>query len=745
MSSPSPSSPSRQPAKPLFFLFFAAVLAYSGLATAQDTLAGGRFEARVADAGGAAVAGCEVAVVGQPINARCDGEGRFVLDPAPAPPFQLVVKSPGGAVSLPLPVESLAAGDLVLPEPLRESVAVVSGVAPGLDLLPASGATLVSEEGIEQRAPERLVNVLESVAGASKLGEGADSVPALRGLARGRTLILIDGARVTAERRAGPSATFVEPASLGGFEVSRGPGSVLYGSDAFGGVINAVTRDPEPGSFRLRFLAEGAAGGLDSQNGYLAASTELAGGQLFADAYGGSSDDAEAGDGVGINNSSYDSRGGSLRFLRDTSRGRLRFSLAADRTDDLGKAAIDSNVTRAIYPKEESDRFQASWIGAPGEGWESLEAAASYGTYRIVLDRERLPLPGTSRRIDRADNDAQDASLRWVGSRELLGGRWQVGVESHSRFGLEAIFNRTEYAADTVTVSRFTPSTPIEDAHQWTTGVFSTWSKPLSSRVSLGLGLRGDRIEVKNDGGYFGDDSQTESPVSGNLALTLVPAEKWSATVQVARGFRVPSLSDRYFRGPSGRGFVTGNPLLEPEKSLQYDLALRWGGGRTSVAAYAYRYEIDDLIERYGSGNDFFFRNRGEAVIEGAEIEAQARFDSGWSSELGIAAITGEADGDDIDDMPAPNGWINVRKTFGSFYAFGRVAAFAEKDDPGPTEDLRPGFTIYDVGGGWHLSDRLELRAVVRNLGDKLYFAAADEAADLSPGRSFTLGLSGRF
>ncbi len=220
---------SSKPMPPQTRRFFAAAgLALAGLAAAQAEPAAGRLAARVATAGGAAVASCEVAVVGQPISARCDAEGRFVIDPAPAPPFQIVVTLPGGAVSPPLPVDSLAALELVLPEPLRESVTVLSGVAPGLDLLPASGATLVSEEGIGQRAPERLVNVLESVAGASKLGEGADSVPALRGLGRGRTLILIDGARVTAERQAGPSATFVEPASLGGLEVSRGPGSVVY-------------------------------------------------------------------------------------------------------------------------------------------------------------------------------------------------------------------------------------------------------------------------------------------------------------------------------------------------------------------------------------------------------------------------------------------------------------------------------------------------------------------------------------
>ena len=703
-----------------------------------------RYEGRLKLAGGENAAFFEVAVVGFPVSALCDEEGRFVLDPAPAPPFQLVATGPGGEVSLPLVVDSLDRKELELAELVRESVTVVSGVAPGLDLLAASAATLVSEEGIEQRAPERLVQVLESVAGASKLGEGADAVPALRGLARGRTLILLDGARVSAERRAGPSATFVDPASLGSVEVLRGPASVIYGSDAFGGVINAITRDPEAGALRLRFQLEGATDRLDERSGYLSASTNLGGGQLFADVHGSTADDAEAGDGVRIGNSAFDSRGGSLRFVRDTAKGRLRFSLAADRTLDLGKAAIDSNVIRSIYPDEKSDRFQISWIGQAGS-WDAVEAALNYGTYRIVLDRERLPLPGTSRRIDRSDNDADDASLRLVLGRELAGGRFQLGLESHGRFNLHAVFNRTEYAADAVTVSRFTPSTPIEDARQWTTGVFATWTKPLSSRFSLGVGLRGDRIEVENQGGFFGDDQVDESPLAGNVSLTFLPAEGWSATAQVARGFRMPTLSDRYFRGPSGRGFVTGNPELDPEKSLQYDLALRWSKGATAVAVYGYRYQIDRLIERYSQGNNFFFRNRGEAIVRGAEIEAQTRFASGWSSEIGVALTDGKADGDNIDDMPPLNGWVNLRRSIGDFYIFGRVAVFTEKDDPGPTEESRPGFTLYDVGAGWHINSRLELRTVVRNLGDKRYYGAADEAADLSPGRSITLGLSGRF
>src|SRR6185503_11942185 len=108
-------------------------------------------------------------------------------------------------------------------------------------------------------------------------------------------------------------------------------------------------------------------------------------------------------------------------------------------------------------------------------------------------------------------------------------------------------------------------------------------------------------------------------------------------TAQVARGFRDPVLSDRYFRGPSGRGFITGNPDLDPETSLQYDASVRWAAGGRSVAFYGYFYEIDDLIERFRPARHFFFRNRGEAEVKGLELEAQTALPAGLSLEVAAA------------------------------------------------------------------------------------------------------------
>ncbi len=141
----------------------------------------GAWEAKLSTSDGAPAAGYTVAVVGRPLTAICDGEGRFRLEPAPTPPFALVATSPEGVVSAPLEVVDLATGELRLLEVVREAVTVVSGVAPSLELLPGSAATVLTREELEQRAPQRLYQALESVAGASKLGDGADSVYGERG------------------------------------------------------------------------------------------------------------------------------------------------------------------------------------------------------------------------------------------------------------------------------------------------------------------------------------------------------------------------------------------------------------------------------------------------------------------------------------------------------------------------------------------------------------------------------------
>ena len=132
----------------------------------------------------------------------------------------------GGQVARPVVVERdrRKATTSIQLRALTDEAVTVLGAAPSIDTTPASATTVLSGTQIAQRNPENLMQALETVPGINQVSEGHAAVPAVRGLARGRTLFLIDGGRVTAERRVGPSGTFLDPSVVEGIDIARGPG-----------------------------------------------------------------------------------------------------------------------------------------------------------------------------------------------------------------------------------------------------------------------------------------------------------------------------------------------------------------------------------------------------------------------------------------------------------------------------------------------------------------------------------------
>ena len=222
--------------------------------------------------------------------------------------------------------------------------------------------------------------------------------------------------------------------------------------------------------------------------------------------------------------------------------------------------------------------------------------------------------------------------------------------------------------------------------------------------------------------------------------MTAGPYRGWSLTGQVARGFRDPTLSDRYFRGPSGRGFITGNPDLEPETSLQFDGAVRFTAPRIRLGFFLFRYEIDSLVERYQTTPDnFFFRNRDQALIRGVELEVQADLHREWMLQVATHLQRGKAVDDDapLDDISPATISTQLTKTFGlRGFAYVRGAAYARDNRPGPSEVEVAGYGLVDVAGGYRLTDGVELRLNVRNLFDHSYLVNSDPRAVLAPGIS---------
>lgn len=694
---------------------------------------------------GTPAGGYKVSVVGRGVSVTTNREGLFRIQPEPPVPFELVATSPEGEVFPSVEVPFVPQGLLEVPlQPVfRDEVTAVAGVAPNIEAPPAAATVTVGQESLEQRRPDRLTDALENVAGISRSDQTTTGVPVVRGLARGRTLILLDGARVTTERRAGPSASFLDPFTVGAIEVARGPGGVAYGSDALGGVIHVRSRYPRPGAERsFRFAVNQGFGAHDETSVGLEAAGDVAGGALLGQITWREAGDMESAGGEAIPFSSSEDRGGALRYAADTRWGLWKAGFSLADSYDVGKPASDSDQIRTVYPRESSRRFNLGLDAGPVAGWDSLEVGLFLGTYRLALERDRLA--ADPRLVETSDVESDDGSLRVVASRAAWGGRLLAGAEVVSRFGLEALTARETLDGEGERLAR-EASLSIEDARQLGQALFVTFDRPVASRALLSAGVRGDRVETENRGGFFGDLSTENASWSGHAALTVGPFRDVTASVQVARGFRDPTLSDRYFRGPTGRGFIVGNPELDPETSLQLDSSVRWSSGGRSLALFAYDYTVDHLVERYREGRDFFFRNRGEAEIRGLELEAQTPLGRGVSLELVAAVARGEAeDGSPLADIAAPNGAATVRWAGERGFAWLRGGLVREDDRPGPTEVERPGHALLDLGAGWRVTPELELRLVGRNLTDRRYRDSPDESAALARGRSFSLGLVGR-
>jgi outer membrane receptor protein involved in Fe transport len=162
-----------------------------------------------------------------------------------------------------------------------------------------------------------------------------------------------------------------------------------------------------------------------------------------------------------------------------------------------------------------------------------------------------------------------------------------------------------------------------------------------------------------------------EDALSGSAGLVFAPAENLHLTGNVANGYRQPNAQDLFFDGPASVGYVLGNPALSPEKSVSYDLGMRWGPGSLGISVNGFFSTYQDLIDALAlpdsviNGQQVYqYTNIAEARIWGVESEAEWNFLPSWTARSVLATAVGditsraaiqELFGLDQDSAPLPN------------------------------------------------------------------------------------------
>lgn len=658
-------------------------------------------------------------------------------------------------------------------EPARGAEVLVT--APGFGQNPLEAPYSTSEIGFrELRAQFRTVpEALSRQPGVmvQKTAYGQSS-PYIRGFTGFRNLLLVDGVRLNhSVFRDGPNQYWstIDPLTVERIELVRGPSSVLYGSDAIGGTVNAVLRRPDLGTEADGFRVDGGsyvrgASAEESITGRVEGMMGQGGNwAVFGGASGALFGDLEAGSGL-LPETGYSQGSGDLRWEQALSQNvRLSFLAQTMRMNDVPRThtTIDAvpyaGTTVGSELQRDHDQIRDLLYGRLSwddlGGWtDSGEVTVSYHRHDETRDRLRSESsPGSGLRRDIQGFTVDDVGfLARFRSEEGSTGIWSWGFEAHH----ESVDSfRDSYVGGSFSGSAV--QGPVADDSSYVSAAAYIQNELfLHDQFVLVPGLRFSWFDLDagsvanpNPGPAAISVSDDWTALTGSLRGTWFASNEQSVWGGLSQGFRAPNLYDLTSLETTSV-VETPSPDLDPEHFLQAEIGWKGDSGRWSWQNSAYMTWIEDMIIRSPTGNliggvpEVRKDNIGDGWVRGLEAELEYEVVDNWSLFASGFIMDGEVDqydaGQNLVRAPltrlAPvQGVTGVR-----WQADGPRApwleawawavdqqdelSFRDQSDtqripPGGT----PGYTIFGVAAGLDLNERTTVSLAVENIGDKDY------------------------
>ncbi len=596
---------------------------------------------------------------------------------------------------------------------VQDDIEVKAAYSGDLPLEGGSAITIIPEDSLGEQ--HNLADVVSQAPGVAESGQGGlFQVFSIRGLSKHRVQTLISGVRLAGDRRAGVAVSLLDPLLMGRVEVVRGASSTLFGSGALGGVIRLTPRQDETTRFQGGYRSEGNEWNLAAYRG----TPNLQWGLAHRQASSGETAKGEERH-SGFSQSSaffrrrWDWRGFGVDLL---ALGALGRDIEKDSADFPKKSITD-------YPRDEH------WLGRirldHRDRW--------WAQFAVHSQHRRTEVERLGQSMTEAESQSLDlaGALHWsklLGDHSLL-----LGADSFQRLGVRA----EETVLDQGQLSSSFRRSLEGSESEWAVFSVDEWR---TERLTWVGGLRGTYYRQSQESA----ESYRDSALTGYTGLSFQWSPRFSLHAQVGTGLRFPSLSERFFRGVTGRGSLKGNRDLEPERSLDFHFGARWGLGNLFITVDTFRMEIDDFIERIEESEDrFTFQNLTQGTLEGIELEAIWQLGEAWRLTGTAHRLRGRRSGGGfLADVPADRLSLQASWRYRELTTDLRWEERFTKDEVGPGEREIPQAHLVDARLSWAIDERWNLSLRGQNLLNEEYFRSADDKATLAPGRSFGLSAS---
>lgn len=509
-------------------------------------------------------------------------------------------------------LHALAVGTLFFPakvsaEIINDSLSlqevVVTGTRNATDVrhLPMTVTVINRETLTEQHQPSVLPTVMQQVPGLfvtsrSMMGYGVSTGAAgginLRGITggAGQLLVLIDGHPQYNGVYGHPISDSFQTLMADRVEVLRGPASVLYGSNAMGGVLNIVTRSiREDGVKSSVNLGAGSYGTVQAE-----ASNQVRSGKFSSTV--------------------------SAQYGRtDNHRPRMGF----EQYGGYLKLGYDITEHWNAYADADITHFNSSYPGAVSSPMYGADQWITRGVVSAAVENHYNRTSGAlsvysnfgRHKIDDGSADSTTPTLRFFRSKDALtgiswyqsaqlfeGNRLTVGMD------YQHIYGNAYYTSKQTGEVLDTPNKQSGKSHRNEIAGYVDFRQDLARWLTIDAGLRLDHHSVTG----------TEWIPQAGIVVRLI--ETGEIKAMASKGFRNPTMREMYLYPPS-------NEELEPERIWNYELSWRHSLGAFHYGANLYYIKGDNMIQTVNRKNV----NTGEIENYGAELEAEYRIDSHWS------------------------------------------------------------------------------------------------------------------